>query len=121
MMFPPNRLALAILFLGGTYALFGRSLPGPGGHDVTSPYPPAANSNDLRRFLEHWRLTENVKDHNPPNEEIESHVLFREVGYLAGSVAYGHLLFTLNLSDVDSLLDGLQVKIQSNSRWKNID
>jgi hypothetical protein len=114
MKLPANCLALAILFMGGTYALFGRSISS--GNEVTSPYPPAANSNDLRRFLEHWRLTEELAHRNPPNEEIESHVLFREVGYLAGSVAYGHLLFSLNLSDVDSLLDGLQVK-PNKPRW----
>jgi hypothetical protein len=39
------------------------------------------------------------------NERVVSSVVFREIGELAGSVAYAHALFEINLSDVDLAFD----------------
>jgi hypothetical protein len=34
------------------------------------------------------------------NTNVETQVLFRDIGSLGGAVAYGHLVFTLNLDDI---------------------
>jgi hypothetical protein len=63
---------------------------------------------DLMRFLEGFRAL-GAETSPVRTEALDSHVLFREVGYLAGTVAYGHILFTLNLTEEDVLLSNLKV------------
>jgi hypothetical protein len=37
------------------------------------------------------------------NADLENHVMFREAGALAGSVSFGHLLYTMDLKEMDGL------------------
>jgi hypothetical protein len=98
------RIALAILLLL-------LRTPGQRGTSFVEATPsgPATDTQGLLRFLEGLRNAVEQPQNKELDEDMESHVLFREAGFLAGSVSYGHLLFTLDLAEVKQLMGLLQV------------
>jgi hypothetical protein len=72
---------------------------------LTSSVPNSEISSEL---IEQLREALAQEDDNQLDKKVVSSVVFREIGELAGSIAYGHILFEVDLNEIDTAFQAVK-------------